>query len=148
MQRRRPASPQRTPVPAHDDDSCCVSLKDGVKNVFEDVAAAIENAPDALFDGALPPTEVEVVFQMRAIDVEEGSDGVEIGIDLGFLSFDVDTKGDKTIRKREIANTIKFKFACKKKKTPAVEDDVLPLDRADVPQQVGGEREVRRGGQA
>ena len=30
----------------------------------------------------------------------------------------------------------------------AVEDDVLPLDRADVPQQVGVEREVRRGGQA
>ena len=29
----------------------------------------------------------------------------------------------------------------------AVEDDVLPLDRADVPQQVGVEREVRRGGQ-
>ena len=30
----------------------------------------------------------------------------------------------------------------------AVEDDVLPLDRADVTQQVGVEREVRRGGQA
>ena len=29
----------------------------------------------------------------------------------------------------------------------AVEDDVLPLDRADMPQQVGVEREVRRGGQ-
>ena len=30
----------------------------------------------------------------------------------------------------------------------AVEDDVLPLDRADVPQQVGVEREIRRCGQA
>ena len=30
----------------------------------------------------------------------------------------------------------------------AVEDDVLPLDRADVPQQVGVEREIGRGGQA
>ena len=29
----------------------------------------------------------------------------------------------------------------------AVEDDVLPLDRADMTQQVGVEREVRRGGQ-
>ncbi len=29
----------------------------------------------------------------------------------------------------------------------AVEDDVLPLDRADMPQQVGVEREVRRRGQ-
>ena len=28
----------------------------------------------------------------------------------------------------------------------AVEDDVLPLDRADMTQQVGVEREVRRGG--
>ena len=29
----------------------------------------------------------------------------------------------------------------------AVEDDVLPLDRADMPQQIGVEREIRRGGQ-
>ena len=117
--RRRTAGSQGTSVPPvhDDDDSCCVSLKDGVKNVFEDVAEAIESAPDTLFD-ALPPTEVEVVFQMRAIEADEGSDGVEIGIDLGFLSFDVDTKGDKTIRKREVANTIKFKFACKKKTQP------------------------------